>query len=132
MSISICIGCGLCRLLLILLLLLLLPAIVDSSSSMSIRTFFLVAELVIVGAETTTAELTGVGFLTCMYPHVPVPSGSIVQGFSTNWALFPFFGIAHSGRCHFLHVVIQLQVCHSLSLTKINAITTISSSVGAI
>ena len=69
---------------------------------MSIRAFLLVTELVVVGAEPPAAKPTRIGFLTytekkhnehvtfsviisvtdvtltSMYPHVPIPGGSII------------------------------------------------------
>lgn len=51
-----------------------------------------------------TAQLTRVD------AHVPVPRGPVIECLATDRTLFSLFGIAHAGRGHLLHVVIQLQL----------------------
>ena len=48
--------------------------------------------------------------LTGVDPHVPVPRGPVVERFPADGALLSLFGIAHAGRGHLLHVVVQLQL----------------------
>ena len=48
--------------------------------------------------------------LTGVDSHVPVPRGPVVERLAADGTLFAFFGIAHAGRGHLLHVVVQLQL----------------------
>ena len=41
---------------------------------------------------------------------MPVPRGPVVKRLAADGTLFAFFGIAHAGRSHLLHVVVQLQL----------------------
>lgn len=92
---------------------------------MPIRTFLLVAQLVIIGAETPATKATRIGFFTRVDSHVAIPSGSVIKCFAANWTFFALFWIAHARRSHLLHVVIQLKLIGHCSclLTKINSLT---------
>ena len=105
-------------------------------SCMPVRTLFLVAQLVVVCSKSPSAVATRVGFftlklginftdlyilvndyslsvllLTSMDAHVSIPSGSVVQSFSTDGAFLPLLWIAHSSRLQFLHIIVQLHLC---------------------
>ena len=45
---------------------------------------------------------------------MPVPRGPVVERLAADGTLFAFFGIAHAGRGHLLHVVVQLQLKHEI------------------
>ena len=47
---------------------------------------------------------------------MPVPRGPVVERLAADGTLFAFFGIAHAGRGHLLHVVVQLQLERKLEL----------------
>ncbi len=102
-------------------------------SRMPVGALFLVAQFVVIRTESTATKATRIRFLTCnskqkkpskylawqffnismltrVDSHVAIPSRSIVQRFTANWALLPLFGIAHARRCNLLHVIIQLKL----------------------
>ena len=46
-----------------------------------------------------------------MDAHVAVPSRSVVESFSTDWAFFSLLWVSHSSCLEFLHVIVQLHLC---------------------
>ena len=46
-----------------------------------------------------------------MNAHVAVPSGTVVECFSTDGTLLPLLWVSHTGRLQLLHVVVQLHLC---------------------
>jgi len=77
----------------------------------SVRTFLLVTQLVVVCTEPAATVTTGIGLLPSMDAHMSVPCGSVVQSFATDGTFLPLLRVAHTRGLQLLHVVVQLHLC---------------------